>query len=482
MKAQIIFLTTLLVSLSAWSLVDVRNANFTDVIVDVDFPNVSVNPTTRIYNSRSQEKGIFGFGWCSLIETSLNIQDAKTLILKECGAGHEITFRLQKDGNFVSENNPADAIEKKNALYFRMRNQFQQEFSAKGQMTAQYDKNLNGFRMTYDSENRIEKLSFQNGVQARFSYNSDGFVREINSPGIDSLTYLYQKENLMSVTNAQKQVVEYKYDSGRNLNEITYPDRSSKKITYDQANDWVTAIQDSQGCTENIKYTEKKKPFMIYTANVEKTCSGKTMAKDNYEIWRSGSSDHANIQRIVVQSLTEKKEIVFDPKTEKPLMVVRNGTKTQYTYDSRGRVTSVKENDRHIKYQYLANSEFVQKVITQNSSSRIPASIAYQYNKKGNVTAANKKLGENVKFDYDLKGKIVRIIDGKTTLELSYGELDPKPTRITQKGLGTIEFEYDKKGGLMKSKGRSEVQNKIMENYMRYTSLLLPAASVPNFN
>ncbi len=49
--------------------------------------------TTRTYNSKSTYSGIFGFGWCSALETAAEDDGGAEIRVKHCGAGQEMLFR-----------------------------------------------------------------------------------------------------------------------------------------------------------------------------------------------------------------------------------------------------------------------------------------------------------------------------------------------------------------------------------------------------
>ena len=83
----------LTLSTSAYALVDMQNANFTETWVDLEIPDTGYNlKIERAYNSRTLHNGLFGFGWCSNFETSLEILADGRVKRVECGAGQETTY------------------------------------------------------------------------------------------------------------------------------------------------------------------------------------------------------------------------------------------------------------------------------------------------------------------------------------------------------------------------------------------------------
>ncbi|MCX7977437.1 MAG: DUF6531 domain-containing protein [Bdellovibrionaceae bacterium] len=80
-------------SISAQALVDMKNANYTNVWTDMDVPGSGYElKVQRAYNSRSLFNGLFGFGWCSEFETSLEITAEGNIKVRECGSGVEVVY------------------------------------------------------------------------------------------------------------------------------------------------------------------------------------------------------------------------------------------------------------------------------------------------------------------------------------------------------------------------------------------------------
>src|SRR6201996_5189306 len=81
-------------STPAHALVDLKNANFSDAWVDLDLAGTGYDlKVERAYNSRTLFNGIFGFGWCSDFETSLESTPEGNLKFSECGAGAETVYQ-----------------------------------------------------------------------------------------------------------------------------------------------------------------------------------------------------------------------------------------------------------------------------------------------------------------------------------------------------------------------------------------------------
>jgi len=92
-------------SIQAFALVDMKNANYSNEWVDMssandtptsnrsgDPPSIVDLGISRGYNSRSLFDGIFGFGWCSDIETTVKMTPEGNVKLRHCGGGQEVEY------------------------------------------------------------------------------------------------------------------------------------------------------------------------------------------------------------------------------------------------------------------------------------------------------------------------------------------------------------------------------------------------------
>ena len=97
-------------SQNVFATVDMKNANYTESWIDIQLAGSGYAlKVQRTYNSRSVFSGMFGFGWCSDFETTIEKTPEGTLKLQECGAGQEVTYRAQAAGG-VSMQKTIDQI------------------------------------------------------------------------------------------------------------------------------------------------------------------------------------------------------------------------------------------------------------------------------------------------------------------------------------------------------------------------------------
>ena len=86
-------LAALFVSLSSYAIVDLRNANYSNTWIDIQVDGSGYDmKVLRTYHSRSLFNGMFGFGWCSNFETSLEVLPEGALKVRECGSGSTTVY------------------------------------------------------------------------------------------------------------------------------------------------------------------------------------------------------------------------------------------------------------------------------------------------------------------------------------------------------------------------------------------------------
>lgn len=85
-------------------------------------------PLTRHYNSLSDFSGLFGLGWCSNIETKLNITENNNLEINYCGNGQTQVFTKINSTTWENKNNPNDTITKTSIGWKRKPNIYATEF------------------------------------------------------------------------------------------------------------------------------------------------------------------------------------------------------------------------------------------------------------------------------------------------------------------------------------------------------------------
>lgn len=495
----------------AFALVDMQGANYTETFVDMEIPDSGYNlRVERAYNSRTLYNGIFGFGMCSNFETKLEVLADGRLKRIECGSGQEIDFiprtfsendvqigikkivaamkkenpkmtasqskamekklaedtlyrdeqnikfgiekTIKEDTVFYSVSNSADKIVYKKTHYQRdLEDGTSERFDLQGRITFMYDKNKNFIKFEYEG-NKLTSVTSASGNKLSLSYYQTGKVKEIRGPRNLSALYKYDKINDLSyVMTASKEEYEYKYDALHNVVEISYPDKTKKKLGYNQDKDWVTSLTDRNGCVETYNYElSKTDPKNNFFSSVEKKCDGKVVNKSRYGFWFKDRKNKSSsfLTKLTIDINGAKSEIEYHDVFEKPLRIKRQNELTVYDYLANGLLKSKKVGNTLITYAYNKQN----KVTEVREGKKF---TKFTYDPRGNLTYAENSDGQKVQLNYDTRGRIVKLIDqAKRLINIEYDDKVGKPKMVERPGVGTIFVSYDSSGAVQKVRSK----------------------------
>jgi YD repeat-containing protein len=301
------------------ALIDTKNSNYTDTWIDFNKSNQKIQ---RYYNSRTVFSGMFGFGWCSDYESTIEKLPENRLKLTECGAGQQIYFSPEKFSDkstdevvtaiiaYYKKTTPAATSQstdtlreqirsnsslraewaatagigknelKKGAVYISdslnvdkitidaagftrsLPDGTMQKYENSGRLSHIYDKNGNFLKLTYQGD-KLTEIVDNNGQKFTIATEPNTKrVVSISGPGSTKAEYKYKGEDLIQVKNMWSNTYNYEYDETHNLTRIIFPDKTFKTLTYDTKNDWVTSFTDRSEngvtCVESYKYEMDK--------------------------------------------------------------------------------------------------------------------------------------------------------------------------------------------------------------------------------
>lgn len=532
----ILLATLLLLPTTSYSLVDMRNANFSDSWTDIEVPGGGFPlRVVRAYNSRSLYNGMFGFGWCSDLETALEVTPEGNVRILECGDGAEFVYRpreFSKDDvsavvdaiiSKISAEEPArnkatlsrlktelindralraeygrkykiveqakestryfangrenEVVIKDKAGYTRSLNDgSQQKFDSNGKLSATFDKNGNFLKYTYTNGLLTEVIDNQ-ARKMSFQYYPNRKVKAILAPNRMTATYKYKGvSDLESATNAFKETYTYTYDQLHNLTKIVFPDNTTKILTYDTNKDWVKSLKDRAGCVESYNWVlSKEDPKNNYHSTIEKKCDGKVVNKSRFEFWfkQRPDGDGKYLARTLNNVNNDVTDTTFHPQYGRPTAITRNGEKTSYEYYPNGLVSVRTVGKIVTKFKY---DDATKKVVEVQTGDR---KTNFKYDKAGNLTNAQSSEGLSVNLSYDERGRIVSIIDqAKRQVKITYDQKFGKPKTVERPGVGSIEVTYKPDGQIkdVKSpKGGSTVAVQVASTFNSLLELVSPA-------
>ena len=549
MKRLSLFVTSLLMSSLAFSIVDMRNANYADTWPDLIVPGSGYDlRVARTYNSRSLFDGMFGFGWCSDFETTIKVTPEGNIQLKECGGGMEVVYlpqghdrrsvdktvsaiiqkvrkserrtpaylsnlskKLRQDLNlrekysqkyslnkklnssvkkFYANGKEVEHFYVKGGLFYRVLPDGSKEvFTKKGHMIRKTDKNRNFLKLSYTGQGVLKEVVDNNGRKLLFKYHKNSKkVKEIFGPSGLKAEYKYKNgDDLVWVKNAWKNVYTMGYDDLHNLVKMTYPDKTTKELTYNKNKDWVTSFKDREGCVESYKYEEdKKQPEFHYWSIVQKTCGKKIVNRSRYEFWykKRKSDKQPYLHRVLSKVNANVTDIIYHEVFGKPISLRHNANRTVFSYYPNGLVRSKKTGPQLLQFQYNKKFKSVSEVKTtlyNNKGKRVSSRSTYfKYDKRGNLKFAENTEGQKVWLTHDSKGRIATIKDqSKKVVTIKYEARFGKPSYVNRPGLGAIRVTYKKDGSIkqVKSKQGPRVAVQVASTFNNLLDIVAPATT-----
>lgn len=553
----------LIFSAPAFAIVDMKSANYSESWTDLIVPGVGYDlRINRAYNSRSLFNGLFGFGWCSDYETKIEVTPESNLKLTECGGGMEIIYtpknfnpnkvdstikmiltevkrrRPDLKGDYVAglekelKNNDfmreefsrrmnikgkvedgvtylangkeAENITLKSGTYKRTLTDgtYQLFDFATGRMTHMYDKNQNYLKLAWERD-VLQSVADNLGRKLTFKYSAASKkVSEIVGPNGLTAKYAVKGEDLVEVTDAKGKKYKYAYDDVHNLTKIDFSDGTYKSLTYNKDKDWVTSFRNQKGCMETYDYqTSKDDPKNHFWSLVVKKCGEKVTNKSKYEFFHRLRPDGTGVYlyRVRTEVNNNVTDIVYHEVFGKPISILRDNVKTDYTYFENGFVKTKKEPGRVLAFEYKNSCNKVSQLTLQlmddagidkqarktatAKSEKIVKTIRTRFTyeqQKCNLMLADTSEGQSVKLQYDAQGRISQIEDqAKKLVKIRYEARFGKPWVVTRPGLGTIQVTYKADGEIAKveSKEGPNVAVQVASIFNNLLDIIAPATS-----
>ncbi|USN46084.1 MAG: hypothetical protein H6626_07560 [Pseudobdellovibrionaceae bacterium] len=278
--------------------VDYQSGSFTESSSDFGIE--------RTYSSRSLFVGVFGFGWCSRLDTYIELSPDIKPQLNRCGKpvnGAVMTANAQ--GFLYTDNN-----------------QFKFQFTTKGHLKNVKDSEGNTFRMLRDPDlDRVMEIQWQSQVR-KFTYKND---------------------LLLGVTDSSMETTQYKYDLYNNLTEVIRADESQLRLTYDLVHDRLIEIQDPKTqCREVLEYHRGGSDH--HFVDRKKMCHSHPISQSRHEYWyKLDGSKSRTLSKSRVQHGTELIETIYDVRVGLPQRVSLIGGElgVSVAFDRAGQISGI---------------------------------------------------------------------------------------------------------------------------------------------
>lgn len=386
---------------SAFGLVDMKNGNYSKSFVDFKIES-SLFPLTleRTYSSRSIYRGLLGMGWCSNLETRVEVLPDGLPKIVICGGGLEVFYsnRKQKPNIGYQVNEIIRVVKKQNktltASYFAklkkklmrdqtLRAEFLRAYNIKGKLQPKGVYFANGIKddvLQYNQQGFFKRTQ-PGGVQQFFRV-SDGRMIQISDrlgnyfkinwrngkpaylidnkgrkvsfnyknnritvkDGSRQLALYQMKDGNLQSANLKSGVYQYSYDDLHNLkSSVFYSSKKDTKpikesLTYNTQKDWVTSFTNARKCIETYDYKTDPRNSNHYWTTLVKKCGDIVTNKSRYEYWnKKNKQGRVYLSRARQDVNGSITDIIYDSQFQKATRVNQNGLITTYDFYKKGK-------------------------------------------------------------------------------------------------------------------------------------------------
>jgi RHS repeat-associated protein len=416
--------TTNRTSCGAADPVDCASGNFSHTFTDVSLagrgPGIDL---TRTYNSLNPTSGgLFGVGWSSMYDQSLNTDsptragDGSIVINLEDGS--QLTATPSADGYVTPSQTDTTFAQNANGTYTLVRHEQSIEtFSASGQLLSIGD--LNGYKttLTYNSSNRLSAITDSSGRTVLVTVGTNGLVSSVKDPKGRTTHYTYNAfGDLISTTDPLGRSWQFTYDSNNRMLTMTDPRGGVVTNAYDSEGR-ATSQEDAAGLTTTFAYTGDNFGPVGGTTTI-------TDPHGNVRVELYANGFLAQVIKAYGTSLQGTWSYQYDPLTYGQTQITDpNGNVTTNTYDTHGHVLT--------------------------STDPMGATTTYTYNGLEEITSVQTPLGETSLKTYDASGNLLTSTDplgGSTTYIYGDSSHPGDLTAVTDPDGRTTSYTYDQYG------------------------------------
>lgn len=380
--------------------VDMTSGNYVDDVTELLIHGPGDLRVVRHYNSRYLEAGAMGIGWSHNYETHLEIFPEYICLV--WGDQTQEKFSLNNDGLFQKESGDAGTIRMgEDAYLYESRKHHCWEFDVSGRLV----------RIQNGAENTITELH----------YDNDQLV-EVQDVYGNKLTYLYGENGLLAGVS----------------------DHCGRTVSFHYEQMFLTEAVAVDVLRSEYRYDENGRLFQIIGPD------GTIRLTNRY--------DEEN--RVIQQNLPDGTSARFSYSDNAVTLVDRNGARTVYYHDEKGRISETvyeagkeifyyNDHNQRIGYTDLNGNKYTRKYDSNGNvieyTDALEHTQYFEYDEAGNRIRTVLPTGGVVNAEYDEYGNMIALTDSlgvKTTFDYEQGLLKS----VHYADDSCIRYIYDKKG------------------------------------
>jgi RHS repeat-associated protein len=470
-------------------------------LVQNDYQLPGAGPFIRIsrtYNSTSQQVGLFGHGWSTDYDESVELFDSNNLRLI-LGSGQAVYFNRSGSGSFAPvQTDFSGSMEQNTDGTFTLTHKegSVHRFSSAGKLLSITDRNnvqtvlqyVSGvlasvtdasgrvLTVTTNGSGRVTSLSDSMGNIANYTYGASQQLLTAEFPDGSKFQFTYGSSAngpvITSVTDALNNVLEaHTYDGqGRAITSERHG--GVEKVTLSYASATRTDVTDALGRVTKYYFEPTKGRSLVTKIEGSCGCGGGTVAQtwayDNQLNLTSKTNglgettsytyDAAGNPLTVTNALgtttftyngygqmltaTDSLGLIvtntYDVKGN--LLTTKDAlnNETALSWDSRGLLQSVTDaRSKVTSFTYNTNGNLTQKMDAANSAT------AFTYDARGRLATITDPLNNTKSFEYDAAGRINKIIAPDTTFVTFTYDLAGRKTTFTDARNNATNYGYD---------------------------------------
>jgi RHS repeat-associated protein len=422
--------------------INVTNGNMYIQQTDYRLPGFGEGlEVTRTYNSRMQRSGIFGYGWSSAFDESINAYGTMLLRLNLPDArgvyftrpSTSVPYLPQKQLDFhgqIVKN--AD-----NTYTLTFQDGRIHQFNPSGKLVSMADRNNNTINLTYDANSNPITATDAAGRTLTLTYDSSGKVT--------------------SIADSSGTIATYTRASLGKLSAVTYADGSKFTFTFltSGSNTYVATVKDAlNNVLESHTYDSQGRALTSeiagngterYTLNyISATETDVTDALGHVTKYFYDGSKGRNVVTTVEGSCScgnaQIQTWVYDNQLNITSKTDALTHTTSYTYDTNGNRLTETDATGTVTYTYNSLGEVLTRTDQMNGVT------TNTYNAQGNLLTTTDALNNTTSFTYDSHGQLLTVTDPRNNATTFTYDTNGNLTRRTDALNNQTNIAYDARG------------------------------------
>jgi RHS repeat-associated protein len=456
--------------------VDCASGNLWESHSDLSIPFHGLKlEVARTYNSQAGAagaKGVFGYGWSSLLDAHLVVDQTHGIATVSNANGSQVVFGINADGSF-SPPGPwvqATLVQVSGGGYlYTLPDRSSLSFDSTGRLLSEADRNGNQITATYDGSGHLTALTDGTGRSITLSYNPDGTISSAQDYAGDTVTYSYGNGNLTAVREPDKALWQFAYDGSHQMNSQTDPDNNTTTTLYDSSNrvmsqtdalhrtrtwsysQWApgeneTTITNPGGDITDEQFDFSGEPLRItHAQGTSQAVTRSYTYTDNLPVSLTDENGHTT-------------SWTYNAAGDRASQTDPNNHATSWGHDAQHDLTSIITPSGHtttITYDTNGNPTQVSRTLTETGQTQ---STSYTYDGTGDQTSSTDPLNHTSHLTYDPEGELLTSTDpNNDQTTYTYDQLGRVATMVTPAGnvtgadptSYTTTYAYDSAGRLL---------------------------------